>query len=884
MLSRQLESHLPLRNLHWKSQNRPLRSIDFLHVDLVGTKDAPSKAQEGRHQIPGLRQTPYLKLFLLRCDDVDAYRENGRKSLREWLKANNLPSQSSSSSTQENHDAYEWMILHVVFPNTAAASQPRYSKSSNKDEEPSGKTSSKLLGRSSNTILEKIKADFNVSSKSAPDRVAQVRLQADDIPPNQLPTKKAGEAGHIETAQDRQNAWNDVVAKFKLLILSSFDLRVRQYEEDIKERGSQRTLPGWNFCTFFVLKEGLSMGLESVGLLDDALLGYDELSAELDSVLRDEPTAMNTFLDTTPELKDLLMKAVKPNDEATSIWNSKDKPIDPRRKDYRALILSNDISVFDFKSYIFSRQIILLRRMGILHSSEVARIKSDKPSSTQQSEDAEDLSCLAQLCQRAASFVTSVSRVLRAELDSAAQAESLESAERVIEEIALSWTYAVAAQMLDETTTQSLTAALAKMNKGSQSQSSPNKPKTGHSKHTSSRGGGGALAAPYEQVPEDAQVIFETLRHGTVTSPNAAAGASGIEFEELAARRADLVLLQRRTLEKLGFQREWFVGIHALRKGVIAVQGDLKDVVLDRSEDEEEEEAAEHEEKVKPELGPGICHEDLRRTFQSKGDYTRSYESITSMALNHYFAANRPKAIEELFADLAIIGFEKGDMVGAAGYFSRITPLYAERQWHLIEESLLSLHAQCLKTLHRRDDYIQILLRILENAVNRQRSLATSKLGSGSLEDLSLRDDLPKFGDHGLIEELLEAAGGLPYDVTVPMYTLFDKIVIDPYIQHFEDKDGFSIRIKFRHLLAESFAFDSAKLQLSSTEEGHKQEIVLLGGAIEANQGVCSIEVRTNVWRTSHTLRTVIDSDRLPLEACFKQNNSRFKRVNLSSC
>ena len=824
-------------------------------MDLVLSVDAPTKAQESRHQIPGLRQTPYLKLFLLRCDDVDTYRESGRKSLREWLKANTPPSQSSSSSNaQENHDAYEWMILHVVYPNTSAASQPRYSKSSSKDEEPSGKTGSKLLGRSSNTILEKIKADFNVSGKSSPDRVAQIRLHADDIPREQLPAKKPGEVGHHETVQDRQNAWNDVVAKLKLLILSSFDLRVRQYEEDIKERGSQRSLPGWNFCTFFLLKEGLSMGLESVGLLDDALLGYDELSVELDSVMRDEANAMNAFLDETPELSDLLM-ASKTNGKVTSIWNSADKPIDPRRKDYRALILNNNISVFDFKCYIFSRQIILLHRMGILHASEVEKMQSDKTKTTQQNEGNEDLGCLAELCQRAASFITSDSRALRADLLHAAESNSLEDAEKTIDEIACAWTYAVAEQILDETVTDSFTAALKQSNKVLKPPPSPSKQKSGHSHRIGTGGGTSALRPPYEQVPEDAQVTFDRLTQGGLASPSTTATeATGYEFEELAARRADLILLQRRTLEKLGQTCNWFAGIAALRKGITTAKGDMKDVDLDRSEGDDVSDTTEDEGRKPVEIGPGVCLEDLRESLQSKRHFTKAYETLTSLALNHYFAATRPNAIEELFADLAIINFGNGDMVGAAGFFARITPLYAERQWYLIEESLLKLHAQCLKTLHRRDDYIQILLRILENSVNRQRSSLASTRGSHKAMVGAQRRPHSVLDTDGLIEELSLAAKDLPYELTVSMFTLFDKVVVEPYIHHFDDKDGFSILIKFRHLLPENIMFDIVKLQMSNYGEAQRQEIVLVAKNIEVKRGTCSVVVSTNV-RSQLSLR-----------------------------
>ena len=163
LIQGQLNSRLPLKNLHWKSPNRPLRSIDSLHVELVPSKDSliahdptvsglalPDGGQGGssaqrksgassaeisrppvkerRHQIPGLRQTPYLKIFILRCDDSETYKATARKQVREWVKAHTPPSQSSSSSnTGENHDAFEWMILHVVLPDTPAAAQPRAS-------------------------------------------------------------------------------------------------------------------------------------------------------------------------------------------------------------------------------------------------------------------------------------------------------------------------------------------------------------------------------------------------------------------------------------------------------------------------------------------------------------------------------------------------------------------------------------------------------------------------------------------------------------------------------------------------------------------------------------------------------------------------------------
>jgi hypothetical protein len=455
LISRQLQSRLPLRDLHWKSPTRPLRSIDFLHVDLSPSNDVlPSTPQsrqgapvptpdegaasseaggplgfvkERRHQIPGLRQTPYVKVYLLRCDDNETYKASSRKALREWWKLHTPVSQSSSSKNlQENHDAFERLIIHVVLPNTGASSQPSFSGSSSRAEgttsEKSG-SSSRLLSRS-NTILEKIKADFNVTSKSAPDRVSQIRLQPEDVPQSLLPAKSAV-PDYEESPLDRANSWSDIIVKLKTLILNSFNLRVSQYEEDIRERDAQRALPGWNFCTFFVLKEGLARGFESVGLVDDALVGYDELSIGLENAIQEEQgdgpsTRSDSFLTFTRELKDILVQSQIDNSSEKVAWDSGAKLVSATRKGYRDMILTSSISVFDFKCYIFARQMALLLRMGILHSSELASLRKDRQIPNGQDykppSETEDLGSLSALCQRASSFIASVSRIMREDL------------------------------------------------------------------------------------------------------------------------------------------------------------------------------------------------------------------------------------------------------------------------------------------------------------------------------------------------------------------------------------------------------------------------------------------------------------------------------------
>ena len=204
-----LSTRTPLRNLHWKSSTRPLRSIPSLNISLVRKETAQNATQSGarRHQIPGLRETPYVKLYLLRCDDKESYKESARKEIKQWIKENTMEKESKTTlRNQEHHDAYEWMIIHVVIPGTTAASQPKSSKHislETSDSTDSVNSKSKWTGKSTSTIFDKLRADFN-SSKSPLPRVAQVRITEKGKPPVALSPcgsgrAMAGPSGQLES-------------------------------------------------------------------------------------------------------------------------------------------------------------------------------------------------------------------------------------------------------------------------------------------------------------------------------------------------------------------------------------------------------------------------------------------------------------------------------------------------------------------------------------------------------------------------------------------------------------------------------------------------------------------------------------------------------------
>jgi len=450
LIQHDLASRLPLRNLNWKSRTRPLRRIEALHLDFVPGSYAPttpsiarsgepsglwpskdttsqstpavgsdSTLKERRHQIPGLRQTPYLKLFILRCDDKDTYKATARQQVREWMRVSGAAVQSVTAANKL-HDAFEWMIIHVVIPDTGAASEPRWRPDKKDPDELLERSQSKTkwTTKSTSTVYDKLRADFNPSTKVSLERVAQIRLQKNIVPPQLLPRQPVA-SPYSESPQEQENAWQDLVGKFKILILQSFDARVSQYEDDIRERELQRSLPGWNFCTFFTLKEGLARGFESVGLVEDALSIYEELSAGLESSTRDSagpPTFLGDMSSLKRELEHLddSDSSEQVRDAEGRVSHLLESPLDLGKKDYRGLIVSSTISLFDFQTYIFARQRALLYRLGNFVPAVLTQGIADTKNKSGQTDD--DLVYVAEVCKKTAAFVTSNVRLLRTEL------------------------------------------------------------------------------------------------------------------------------------------------------------------------------------------------------------------------------------------------------------------------------------------------------------------------------------------------------------------------------------------------------------------------------------------------------------------------------------
>jgi hypothetical protein len=812
-----IESKLPLKNLHWKSPTRPVRSIESLRIGFTpaqesnerksSSENVQSAVPHRRHQIPGLRQTPYLKVYLLRCDDNETYKATARRNLREWIKAN-ASSQSSQSATasQEKHDAFEWLILHVV-PDGDAAEKAA--------------TPTSKWGRGSTTVLEKAKADFNGSSKTAVDRVAQLRLPKPG-------TKSPELAAQLE----------DLIDKLKNGILASFDLRVAQYEEDIKEKDSQRSLPGWNFCTFFILKEGLARGFENVGLFEDALAGYDELAVGLDAAVRDQLDGSGdqhsgALSVTSKNWAEMARKALDSGASSDSDGDVNDAalftelppeafPFNSNKMSYREMILASDISIFDFRTYIFSRQLTLLLRaarapslVGSEPVLDANAAKSDKKP--------ENLILLAEICARATEFIGLAARTLRYDLE-CGLAELVHDAKTdVISNLVSSWAFSAAFQIISQTSTPTLVLPESSLHAVAQSSEAAAvtmaDSRADVPRRTSSLIGGARPTRPMTQDISDTVGLLQ--RRSTMDHPKPAPfPTQKTGSEQLSSGRGELLLLARRSLEEIARRRGWAENWNDLgllfddryRSGASG----LAEISLGGDDAEESQTAS----KKRQASLVGIELPGLKAALKSKDAFLFLYEDLTDRLIRHNMAANRVNSVEQALAEIAILRYRRKDYESAASYFHRMAPFYGAKYWNVLEGSMLELHARCLKELKRNEDYVWMMIQLLSK-------FATYAQAQLSIKQKAVTGSIPSTEQElleGHVRNLFQASDALQKDVPASLTDFFADLRVDPAIRLFDSRDGFQIHLSLRFLLGQQIEIDNLKIRLVSAHSSQNSE------------------------------------------------------------
>jgi len=140
-----------------------------------------------------------------------------------------------------------------------------------------------------------------------------------------------------------------------------------------------------------------------------------------------------------------------------------------------------------------------------------------------------------------------------------------------------------------------------------------------------------------------------------------------------------------------------------------------------------------------------------------------------------------------------------------------------------------------------------MLLNMLAKTAAQQKSHQRIRLRSRLAPQDPWQDD-DHIETNDLLAELVTYSADLPYDLPVSMKRYFTDIAVKPYIQHFNDTDGFSLELRLRHLLGDDLEIESTKVRLTSVSDGPTREIWLISeNPVVLKTGMNNIRVGASV-------------------------------------
>mmetsp|Transcript_24857 Transcript_24857/g.62416 ORF Transcript_24857/g.62416 Transcript_24857/m.62416 type:complete len:1074 (-) Transcript_24857:646-3867(-) len=212
----------------------------------------------------------------------------------------------------------------------------------------------------SKSVSDRLRSDFNNQRK---ERCCFLRPKSEAVSTSfsARHTVAGRLTGSTRSSTSGDDGTQDLVLKLTDLLGSAFATHIKNYSFKVKELDAARRLPGWNYCNFFMVKEGLALTYQRAGFLDEALSQYWQLDALLVSTNANGERIYQ--MDTFFELSDV--SAERAVSSLVDFHSS-------NPKDFSALIHENKISEFDLRRYLFSRQCNLLMQ---LQQQEVAAKK-----------------------------------------------------------------------------------------------------------------------------------------------------------------------------------------------------------------------------------------------------------------------------------------------------------------------------------------------------------------------------------------------------------------------------------------------------------------------------------------------------------------------------
>ena len=175
------------------------------------------------------------------------------------------------------------------------------------------------------------------------------------------------------------------------------------------------------------------------------------------------------------------------------------------------------------------------------------------------------------------------------------------------------------------------------------------------------------------------------------------------------------------------------------------------------------------------------------------------------------------------------------DVISQVGHFEVAASLccdlassYGSKGWNRLELTMLQLHARCLMSLGRDEDFVRVALRILakvieSEAITMQGDHKPKKAGGLATSSVY------KVSSNGssYLGQLLEVSKNLKQPVIIPMANYFGGIRLVPYIRHHEQQDSYEMIIEIGHVMSEILPVQLIEAKLLGDEKTNGNEIWL---------------------------------------------------------
>ncbi|KAA0185738.1 hypothetical protein HAZT_HAZT006367 [Hyalella azteca] len=268
------------------------QSAKFVHIEV----DFVPYSEECLVKEPGcsVLQLPVLYTYWTDCTDIETYKTSLREKVQKWV------------GELRERGINDWMVVVVGAPD---ARKPN-----------------KLLPRT--TVLDKMKTDFG--GKQAERCVSLYEP--------------------VKTDSRSMESWQSLLAKMRSLVMVAYNRALNKFEESMRAERERRTEKTWSFCEYFSIQEELAEVMLLLGVMDEALVQYDELDAlltqfVLNSAAGDTPLWLTKFTESCERWEGLFI--------STEL-----------NKRLQEKIHSGETSLLQLRNYLFQQQAAVLLRLN----------------------------------------------------------------------------------------------------------------------------------------------------------------------------------------------------------------------------------------------------------------------------------------------------------------------------------------------------------------------------------------------------------------------------------------------------------------------------------------------------------------------------------------